>query len=194
MRRILFTVLASCVVLAAVPVIATAHGDEHHRGRHHEHHDRREHARRHHHRARVRHEHFSGDRGDRGDNPGQPGTAGTVTSFTGGVLTITLTNGNTVSGQVTQSTELRCEMQEPEFRDDDQGPGAGGNTSDGDNGSGPGSGDDGGDGRGGPGPGDDRGDNDDQMCTTIAVGMMVEKAELGISSAGAFWEEVELIS
>ncbi len=70
-------------------------------------------------------------------------------------------------------------MQEPEFRDDDQGPGGG---------------DNGGDGRGGPGSGDDQGDNDDQMCTTIAPGMMVEKAELRISSAGAFWEEVELIS
>ena len=178
MRRILFTVLASCVVLAAVPAIATAHSGEHHRGRHNERHHRRDNVRRHH-RARVRHEHFNGDRGDNGDNPGEEGTAGTVTSFDNGVLTITLNGGDVVKGQVTQGTELTCEMQEPDFRDYDQGPGGG---------------DNGGDGRGGPGPGDDQGDNDAQMCTTIAHGMMVEKAELRISSAGAFWEEVELIS
>jgi hypothetical protein len=188
MRRILFTVLASCVVLAAVPVIATARNDEHHRGRHHEQHHRR-HERRHHH-ARVRHEHFNGDRGDRGDNPGDQGGAGTVTSFNNGVLTITLNNGNVVSGQVTPGTELRCEMQEPEFGDNDRGPGGGDNGGSGDGRGGPGSGDD----QGGPGRGDDRGDNDNEMCATIAPGMTVERAELRISNAGAFWEEVELDS
>ena len=194
MRRILFTVLASCVVLAAVPVIATARSGEHHRGRHHEQHHRRHHERRHHerrHQARVHHEHFNGDRGDRNDNPGEEGTAGTVTSFNNGVLTITLNDGNVVSGQVTPGTELRCEMREPEFGDDDQGPG-GGDNGGGDNGGGDNGGN--GDGRGGPGPGDDRGDNNDEMCATVAPGMTVERAELRISSAGAFWEEVELTS
>ena len=189
MRRILFTVLASCAVLAAVPVIATARNDEHHRGRHHEQHHRRHHERRHHH-ARVRHEHFNGDRGDRGDNPGEQGGAGTVTSFNNGVLTITLNNGNVVSGEVTQGTELRCEMREPEFGDDDQGPGGGDNGGSGDGRGGPGSGDD----NGGAGRGDDRGDNDNEMCSTIAPGMTVERAELRISNAGAVWEEVELES
>jgi hypothetical protein len=178
MRRILFTVLASCVVLVAVPAIATARHDEHHRGRHHRHarHHHREHVRRHD-RARVRVRHFDSSHTNSSDNPGEQGTAGTVTSFTGNVLTITLNNGDVVKGEVTQETELRCEMAENEFQDEDQGPGGDDNNGD------------------GPGSGDDQGeDNDDQMCATVAPGMTVDKAELRITSAGAFWEEVELSS
>jgi hypothetical protein len=121
--------------------------------------------------------HFDGSQANNSDNPGEQGTAGTVTSFADNVLTITLNNGDVVKGEVTQGTELTCEMAENEFQDEDQGP----------------SGDDnGGD---GSGSGNDQGeDNDQQMCATVAPGMTVDKAELRITSAGAFWEEVELSS
>ena len=102
MRRILFTVWASAALCAAAPTVALAHNGH----RHHHHHKRDHHA-------RVRHEKFFGHRhdGDRNDNPatGTEPTAGTVTSFANDVLTITLTNGNAVSGDVTNGTEIKCE-------------------------------------------------------------------------------------
>lgn len=45
--------------------------------------------------------------------PGAPATAGTVRSFTGGVLTITLTDGSTVSGRVDEQTEIQCQAATP---------------------------------------------------------------------------------
>ena len=109
-----------------------------------------------------------------------------MTSFTNNVLTITLTNGNTVSGLVTDRTEVKCENpadvdnngdndNEHGDRVTDHGPG-------GDNGD---RGDDNG----------DRGDDNDNnnMCT-ITPGEFVRNAELQINGAGgAFWDEVELI-
>ena len=174
MRRILFTILASTALFVAVPAVALAH--EGHRAHHHK---------RHHH-SRVRHEKFFGHRHDANDNNGSPATeptAGTVTSFTDDVLTITLTNGNTISGEVTNDTEVKCENP-AEVND-----GNGNDLEHGDRISdhGPGGGDDGGN--------DNQGnDNDnDQMCT-ITPGMAVRKAELTISGNGAFWDEVELVS
>ncbi len=178
MRRILLVVVASCAVLVAVPVLAVAHGSEHHK-RTELHHKRAErHHRRHRrHHDRVRREHFgSRSSSNRGDQPEQ-GNAGTVASFTGGVLTITLTDGSTVSGAVTADTNIECEMAEPEIdmQAEDQGPGGGDN-----------SGDDG-------GQGDDQGE-DGQPCAPVMPGMVVRRAELRISSAGAVWDEVELTS
>jgi hypothetical protein len=172
MRKILFTVLASSALLVAVPTVALAHNG---RGHHHK---------RHHH-VRVRHEKFIGHDQAGDAHPGNPGdanqpTAGTVTSFANNMLTITLTNGNTVTGEVTNDTEIKCEgldnMGDVEHGDriSDHGPGGGDN---GDNG------DDNG----------NRGDDNDNMCT-ITPGMAVQKAELTINGAGAFWDEVELVS
>ena len=179
MRRIMFTVLACTALFAAVPAAALAHNGHHHK-RHH----------------RVRHEHFIGHRHSSDVNgvPGTEPTAGTVTSFTNNVLTITLTNGNTVSGDVTNDTEVNCENADnvgdngdnAEQNDlvRDNGPSGGGDDN------GPSGGDD-----NGAGDDDNQGadDNNDNTCT-ITPGMAVRKAELRIDGNGAVWDEVELIS
>jgi hypothetical protein len=188
MRRILFTILACSALFVAVPTVALARNGHHHHKRHHH--------------SRVRHEKFVGHDQAGSVNPGNPGdanqpTAGTVTSFANNILTITLTNGNTVSGEVTNDTEVKCEN--PDNMDNnggndvehgdrvsDHGPGGGDNGDNGD------LGDDNGD------LGDDNGnlgdDNDDNDMCTITPGMAVTKAELTINGAGAFWDEVELVS
>jgi hypothetical protein len=178
MRKILFTVLASTALLVAVPTMALAHnGHRHHHKRHHH--------------VTVRHEKFVGHDHSGDVNPGNPGdatqpTAGTVTSFANNVLTITLTNGNTVSGEVTSDTEIKCEgaenMGDAEHGDrvSDHGPG-GGDTGD--------TGDDNGD----RGDDNDNDDNGTAMCA-VAPGMAVAQAELTINGSGAVWNEVELVS
>ncbi len=118
-------------------------------------------------------------------------TAGTVASFTNGMLTITLTDGSTVSGKVTDGTELECRSATPSAitaDNHDQGRGD-------DNGV---DGEDQHGGSQGPGGRDDNGDenNNDQAehCTSAALvaGAVVREAELSVSSAGAVWEKVEL--
>ena len=135
--------------------------------------------------------------------------AGTVVSFTNGVLTIELAAGGRVSGRVTAATELECES-EDEAEDHDRGgarssssgPGHDGN---GGSSSGPGSGDgddDSSSGRRGDDDGDDDGEHRnggrrDRTCpggTAVLVpGARVHEAELRLSSAGATWDEVELL-
>jgi hypothetical protein len=165
MRRILYTILACTALSVAVPAVALAHSGHHHKRHHH-----------------FRHESFVGHHHD-GDF-GNDMVAGTVTSFMNNELTITLNNGNTVSGLVTDNTEVKCENPEDNNNGDndiehgdrvaDHGPG-GGDDNGGDNG--------------------DRGDDNDNnnMCT-IAPGMGVRNAELRIDGTGAFWDEVELVS
>ena len=183
MRRILIAVVASAAVLAAAPAIVLAH-DGHHQNRHHRRHDRRDRNER-----RARHEQ-AGSR-HHSDNPGMPSTAGTVTSFNNGVLTITLNDGvTTETGAVTNDTNLKCEA--PENNQGNNG------DNDGDRGE---ARDDGGPGPSGGG-GDGNGDNGDdggmgeQNCSTAALtpGAAVSEAELRISSTGAVWHEVELIT
>lgn len=180
MRRILFTILACSALTAAVPAAALAHdGPDHHHKRHHH--------------VRVRHEKFAGHRhnGDHNGNIGNAPTAGTVTSFANNVLTITLTNGNTVSGLVTNGTEVRCENAEDNDNNGDNDVEHGDRVSD----HGPGGGDNGGD---NGDRGDDNGnrgdDNDNDNMCAITPGMAVRNAELRINGAGSFWDEVELIS
>jgi hypothetical protein len=177
MRRILFTVMASAALCVAAPTVALARGGHHHKRHHH---------------SRVRHEKFFAHR-HASDSTGSPAgsaqpTAGTVTSFANNVLTITLANGSTVSGTVTNDTEISCENPAQQTGDNDGD----------DNGS-----DEQGDAvfqRSDGGGGGDQGDDDqgedngnDQMCTP-AVGMSVQQAELTINGNGAFWNEVDLIS
>ena len=173
MRRILFAVLASAALVVAVPAVAMA---RHNDGRRHEHH-------RAHHRGDARHARVRHERRGREHDfpPAHMGDAGTVQSFNDGVLVIMLNDGSTVSGEVTRATELRCEAGEPsEMGDDDQGPGGGGDQSGGD--------------RGDHGDRGDDGGQQEQMCAAGALthGATVHEAELRITSAGAFWEEVEL--
>jgi hypothetical protein len=198
MRRVLVLAVTACGLLTIGAVASQARSEHHHRhhGRHHvRHHDRR----------------F-------GDIPGAPGTtgtppasgttipnAGTVTSFTGGVLTITLANGTTVSGMVTADTRIDCvRANDPNDPNDpmgdnsrrDGGPGpSGSGDNGGQNGQGDGNGDN--NGRGddnGQGDDNDPGDDNMQACQTTALvaGATVRDAELSISQFGATWERVDL--
>jgi hypothetical protein len=130
-----------------------------------------------------------------------PETAGTVASFTGGVLTITLKDGSTVSGKVTESTELRCQSGAPptEASDDDQNgdEASGGNGDDGAPQGGPLAGTHGDDMSGGGDGGDGGAAGQPSTCTTAALvpGAVVAEAELSVGgSSGAVWDHVDLIS
>lgn len=169
MRRILLTVIACCAVIAVVPAAALAHGRHHSHKRHHHHA----------HHATVRQ--FGHD-SNQGTVQSQDQNAGTVTSFTGGVLTITLNNGQMVSGDVTSDTEIECEGVENDhssLRSHDRHGG------------------DGGDDQGDNDQGDDN-DNDENnaACSSadLAPGTDVHEAELKLSSAGAVWKKVELVT
>ncbi len=98
MRKLIFTALVSAVALAIAPASALAH---HHRGARHA---RIHHARRH---ARFHFRRFgSQDFSTTGSSSTPSGnSAGKVSSFTGGVLTITLNDGSQVSGKVTDGTD-----------------------------------------------------------------------------------------
>ncbi len=114
--------------------------------------------------------------------------AGKVLTFTGGRLTIELTNGDTVSGLVNGDTEIECEHAESSATarsSDDEGDE---NEADDDH-SGPGDGE----------RGDDEGDENDEdgevACSQadLVLNAIVHEAELKATSAGAVFEEVELV-
>ncbi len=95
MRRILLLVAGLLALALAVPGAASAHGHHH----------------RHHHKVKAHHtrlKHFGAAANTSPSTPSAPGDAGRVASFTGGVLTITLADGSTVSGKVTNDTEINC--------------------------------------------------------------------------------------
>jgi hypothetical protein len=143
--------------------------------------------------------------------------AGTVAGFTGGVLTINLASGGTVSGRVVDgTTEIECKQapattptatasRENEAGDDRGGDEPGDDR--GDSNSGPGGGDDQGD-RSGPAgaasgdddPGDDdhgdRGDDGDEVAcgsADLVPGTVVHEASLQVTDAGTVFREVELV-
>ena len=145
------------------------------------------------------------DSDDDGERDGDE-FSGTVDSFdpATGVLTIRLVDGqNTISGRVTDATEIECEDDDADESaplraahssgddEDNSGPGS-------DN-SGPGSGDDDDDDRGDDDGDDDRGDDDDdddrEDCGTEALteGRVVHEAELTTDENGdPVFREVEL--
>jgi len=134
--------------------------------------------------------------------------AGTIASFDAesGKLTIDLFGGETISGLVTEGTEIKCEDnggasassdsgQENEAGDDNGGEGE---VEPGDdNGGKEQTGDDGGD-NSGPGSensgSDDSGDEGSGNCTTadLTPGAVVQEAELQIENGQATFEKVEL--
>jgi hypothetical protein len=188
MRRILIALVMSGAVVVAAPTEALA---AHHHARHHRS------SRRH---SRVRHERFgSADT----SQPGSSGQAGTVTSFADngngtGVLTITLNDGTTmVTGTVDNNTELECTSSSSSQQGEDTGDNGDSNANSGDNNAsdgGGGSGDD-----NGGNDGNDNGDNGDngaQMCSTanLTPGTSVADAVLEVTSSGAIWDKVELIT
>jgi hypothetical protein len=181
MRKILLSVVACCALIAFVPASALAHG--HHHKRHH---------RAHH--ARVRDfGSTSSSQSSQGTSQNQDQTAGTVQSFSKGVLTIALNDGSMVSGQVTSDTEIECQaadMSSSLRSHDHGGDNGGGDQGDDDNGQGD---DDNGQGDDDNGQGDD---NAGQACdlSTVPQGTVVQEAELRISSAGAVWKKVDLMT
>jgi hypothetical protein len=134
--------------------------------------------------------------------------AGTVTAFANGELTITLFDGGTLTGKVTEDTEIKCDKDDAttasashdpgddDEGDDDQGDDPGDDDEGDDDRGDWGHGDRGDDGSGKCRHGDDDGDhdNDDEECgpEALVAGAAVEEAELKISSDGRTWTEIEL--
>jgi hypothetical protein len=95
-RRILLLVIGVLALAIALPSVASAHGRHHHH---------------HHHKAKhARVKHFGGKATVDPAGPAAPGDAGTVASLDQGtgVLTLTLADGSTVSGKVTEDTSIGC--------------------------------------------------------------------------------------
>jgi hypothetical protein len=197
MRRIgLIAVVVSAFGLGA-PAGALARAHRHH-AKHHA---------RHSHRVKSHIMRFAAS------NPSAPATttpsdnAGTVASFTNGVLTLTLNDNSTVSGKVTDATEIGCTSTTPvstDFRSrSSDGGGDNGGTDQQTSGQTSGSQQSGGDDNGG---GDDNNSGDDndgaddngggtQTCdsSSLVPGAVVHEAELRIDSSGATFKKVDLV-
>ncbi len=214
MRRLLLALAlaGSAALTLGAPAVALAnHG---HRGHHH---------RRHSHHAKVSFEHLgppsvrSGSAPGAGSGPGaaQPtaptppaGNAGKVASYTGGVLTVTLSDGLSVSGKVTAATRIEClsATPPPAGQGEDGADGEDNGPWNDSPGNGPPTATPGGpalppnamDDQGG---GDDRGEgpqgpaSSEPPCDTSALvpGAIVRDAELRIGPGGAEFESVELV-
>jgi hypothetical protein len=185
MRRMLLTATAASALALGAPAAASAHHRRHHK----------------HHSTQARVLLFKSQTIPA--SPSKPAAptppssepAGTVTKFEEGVLTITLADGSVFKGKVTEQTRLGCPSTSATDPGDDQGGGDDQSATD--------SGE-----HGGPSVmgqlhrdfqgGDQNAGDDDagQACTTAALvsGAKVGEAELAITSAGAVWENVELIS
>jgi hypothetical protein len=164
----LLALMLGAVALLAVSGAAAAKdrgGDDHgHHGRHHHHHGHGRHHNRH---FEMR-------------------EAGTISSFDAstGKLTITLLDGGTVAGLVTDRTEIKCEGVDDRSGRRDHG---GGDDSSG---------------RGEPEPGDDHGGETPPVGTpaggascsiaSLVPGALVGEAELHSEGGGAVFEEIEL--
>jgi hypothetical protein len=107
--------------------------------------------------------------------------SGRIASFTGGVLTLTLADGSSISAKVTPDTEIECESHSSKSSDDDDRHSSKGAddrrahaSRDHD---------------------DDEGDDDERNCTTadLVAGTFVHEAELKTTAAGAVFDEVELV-
>lgn len=172
MRKFLFAALVSTALVVGMSATALA---RHHRHHHHQ----------------VRHEKFGSSTGTTTTSSGvtmssEEGTAGAVDSFKNGVLTIRLNNNSLVSGMVTNETVLKCDMPENEVNDNDGDDTASGERVAMEDGGGT-SGEDG---------GGEINQGEEQTCTTanLTPGTVVQEAELKISSTGAVWDEVELVT
>jgi hypothetical protein len=129
--------------------------------------------------------------------------AGTVASFANGVLAIKLVDGTTLSGKVTEQTEIECETA-GSFESDEQDDGEHGDDDDrGDRDDAEDEDDDRGrDDDDDEDDGDDRargsgaGDDDDETACgpeALTAGTVVHEAELNASSDGAVFTDVELV-
>ena len=180
MRKLLLIITTGCAMVAFAPATALAKRHDHHHRRHHH--------------ARVHHKSFGSDQSSA--NSAQ--SAGKIQTFTGGVLTILLNDGSTVSGLVTPGTEIECSAADMIGMSHDSNGGSDDNGDQGQAGN-PGHGDDQGDNdQGDNDQGDnDRGDNEQaegQVCgpADLMPNAVVQEAELSVSNAGAVWSKVEL--
>ena len=137
------------------------------------------------------------------DNDGIPDgdeQAGVVSSFnqTTGDLTIDLANGGSVTGKVTDATEVECETENEAEDHNDVSASHDGN-------SGPGSGDDRGENEnenevehehGDDRRGDDDGEHRGDQCPagSLKEGARVHEAELNVLASGPVWEKIELLT
>jgi hypothetical protein len=151
------------------------------------------------------------------DNDGIPDgkeQAGVVTDFdtATGALTINLSNGGSVTAQVTDNTEVECETENEaeDLNDDntsasrhgaDDAPGDDrGDDGDRTDNSGPGNAEDRGDRRGRDEGehhcGGEHGDRDHAECPpgTLRVGARIHEAEAKLTSGGAEWVEIEVLN
>jgi hypothetical protein len=198
MKRMLLAAATSSMLALAAPSMASASA---HHGKCH---GRSHHACAHAHHARVIN--FGAPLSSSGTTPSgttptapSGDTAGTVASFTGGVLTITLNDKSTVSGKVTDQTELACESAAPtEGSETDDNGDRNGDENSGGNGddtahSGQGVGSMGDDMSSGH-DGEDAGQTP-STCTSAALvpGAVVREAELSIGSTGSVWKHVDLV-
>ena len=181
------------LLLIALPGAAAAR--QHHKGHsHHKKHHKRHHQRRSHHRSGTQ------TGGGSTSTSGDEENAGTIASFDGTTLTITLGDGSSVSGMVTDNTEIKCEAAGDDNSEDDNSgdddTGDDDNSGDDDGGSGGGGddvqaasansmSDDGDTGDDDSGGDDNSGDdNGEQQCTTadLTPGTVVQEAELDSST------------
>jgi hypothetical protein len=194
MKRMLLAAATSSMLALGAPSLASAHHVKCH-------------GRSHHGCAPVRHAHHArvlnfgaplSSTAPSGTTPSAPSgeTAGTVTSFEGGVLTITLNDESKVSGKVTEQTEISCQpAASTEGNEGDDNGDQNGDENSTDNGddsshSGPGLGSSGED----MSSGEDGGQG--QSCTSAALvaGAVVREAELSVGGAGSVWQHIDLIS
>jgi hypothetical protein len=187
MRRMLLTATAASALALGAPAAASAHHK-----RHHKHHST-------HARVLLFKSRTVSASPTNAAAPIAPSSepAGTVTKFEGGVLTITLGDGSVFKGKVTEQTRLECPPSTSGQAQTSDDQGGGDDQSSNDSGE-----------HSGPSvigqlnrdfQGEDQDASDDdaqQACTTAALvaNAKVGEAELVITSAGAVWEKVDLIS
>jgi hypothetical protein len=170
--------IAASLVAFVLPASASAHHFHHHR--------------RHHRRAHTvvfspaaTPAPNSTEGGTTENTPGEE-DAGTIASYEGGVLTIALADGSTVSGKVTEHTSVQCGCQGHYGWQNGDGRQGDGN----DNWQG-----DGGGGYFGHDRGDDFQGPSQESCgvSSLVAGAKVKQAELSVSGAGAVWQFVDLV-
>lgn len=195
MQRSLLTAMGITALALAMPGAALAHNGH---GRHHHHHRARAHA----HHAKFRLVHIGPATSTPAPAPATtptPENAGTVTSYTNGLLTLTLKDGSTVSGKVTNETRIGCVKTMPTT----PAPGAGDQGQGEDNGQGDDHQNRGDMSRHGDhGSGDWRHGDDDAPTTepgppcdssALVTGAVVRAAELRIGPGGTEFECVLLV-
>jgi hypothetical protein len=176
MRKLAIASLAGLLALSA-PALAQArsHHAKHHQRRHHHTH------------VLFLHPAPKSSTGTQGAGTESPQAAGSVTTFEGGVLTVTLTDGTKVTGKVTEQTEIKCEPETAHAAD------LGGGDED-SHGSFSGN-----ENQGRDDQGDDQNDQGEHgerpQCDTSSLvgGALVREAELRVGSSGAVFEEIELV-